>query len=119
MSSSTPTGVTITEHLFSDTIVSKVISASVKYSIPLTGTTVTAGNISQLILQPAGTLSTLTIAFPPDPMDGQLFNITSSQIVTTLTVTGASFANTAPSALAVFTPKQYVYSSGSGSWWSV
>lgn len=116
---STAFGVSKTEYLYSDYHFSDVNISTVQYEVPLAAETVTVGQTSHLILNPAGTLATLTIEFPASPKDGQLFNVTSSQIVTALTVTGASFADAAPTDLAVFTPLQYIYSADSDSWWAV
>ena len=116
---STAFGVTDTKYLYSDYHFTDVSISTIQYEVPLTGATVTVGATSHLVLNPAGTLATLTIAFPANPKNGQLFNVTSSQIVTALTVTGATFADAAPADLAVFTPLQYIYSSDSGSWWAV
>lgn len=74
------------------------------YNAPLTGATITtAANTRYLILNPAGTISTLTVVMPPSPVDGQLFNLCTTQIVTSLTLsagTGTTIKN-APTALLV------------------
>ncbi len=59
---------------------------SIQYNVPTTGTTVTAtAQVQTLVLNPAGTLVSLAIRFPPSPVDGQVFNVCISQIITTLT----------------------------------
>jgi len=57
---------------------SDVVKAGTNTQIatPLTGTTVTiASTTTRLLLQPASTLTTLTIAFPSSPIDGQTIRI--------------------------------------------
>jgi hypothetical protein len=54
---------------------------------PLTGASLTIGNdTSIVVLEPAGTISTLTLALPVAPQDGASPCIWSSQIVSTLTL---------------------------------
>lgn len=58
-------------------------------STPLTGTTVVMSSTSTLnIVNPAGTLSTLTVTMPTNPVEGQVCQMMITQIVTTLTITG-------------------------------
>lgn len=63
------------------------------YNAPLTGATITMTNLQRrLIIDPAGTIATLTVVFPAATtlVDGQLFNMCTTQIVTTLTMTAGS-----------------------------
>lgn len=54
---------------------------------PTTGFSIAAGiNVTQLVLNPAGTLSTGTVTMPVSPGDNQPFQLFSSQTVTTLTM---------------------------------
>lgn len=55
---------------------------------PTTGQAV-AAIARTLILTPAGTLATLTVNFPTNPVDGQEFWIRSNQILTALTMVAA------------------------------
>ncbi len=65
------------------------IGYTLQYSAPSTGATVTVSDhVSQLIVDPAGTLAALTINMPAAPVAGQEVNIAFSQIVTTLTMSG-------------------------------
>lgn len=63
------------------------------YNVPTAGGTVTIpafdGPIQHVLLEPAGTLATLTITLPA-AADGQTVVIGSSQIVTVLTLTSAA-----------------------------
>jgi hypothetical protein len=62
---------------------------SKQYFTPTTGATVTIANADfdiRVILNPAGTLATLTVAMPSSPKDGQRVEVASSQIVTALTM---------------------------------
>lgn len=60
-----------------------------QYATPTTGSTVNANaGVEALMLNPAGTLATLTVALPVSPVDGQSFSISTTQIITALTITG-------------------------------
>jgi hypothetical protein len=63
-----------------------VITESYSYQTPTTGSTLTlAQGYRNVIIDPAGTLSSLTITMPIGVYDGQKLTIASSQIVTTVT----------------------------------
>jgi hypothetical protein len=104
--------------------------------VPLTGATITFGGAigcspvsatagactSVLQLTPAGTLATLTIKTPLYPVDGEVMQIFSTQIITALTMT-ASQSQTIDgglTALAANTGYAWLYSAGSsatnGTW---
>jgi len=51
-----------------------------------TNTVVTTSGINNLVCNPAGTLAALTIDFPANPLNGQTFNISISQIITSITL---------------------------------
>ena len=60
---------------------------------PTTGQTVTVLPTdceTSVLIEPAGTLATLTIAFPAGSTDGVIINVMSSQILTVVTHTTAS-----------------------------
>lgn len=86
-------------------------------SVPTTGGTVTVANTNRrTVLNPAGTLATLTVALPTG-IDGQLLTVTSTQIVTSLTVSSAG--NTvlgAPAALAVGQSFTMIYNLSGTTW---
>ena len=89
----------------------------VQYATPTVGQTVTVnsnGNVF-LLINPAGTLASLTITLPGSPSDGDSVLIKSTQIVTTLTMNGGTIIN-ALVALAVGTTQQYVYSATAAKW---
>jgi hypothetical protein len=78
-----------------------------QYAVPLTGDTVTLSTTTPIcIIDPAGTLAALTVAFP-DPatdttvVDGTLLSFSSTQKLTALTLSGgsASFCFNAPTAV--------------------
>lgn len=57
--------------------------------VPTTGQTITPANAMGdiiLVLEPAGTLATLTVNTPSTPVDGQRFSVMSTQIITALTL---------------------------------
>lgn len=87
---------------------------------PTTGSTVTVsdgGNV-HLIINPAGTLATLTVTFPSSPSDMDIVTMSSSQIVTALTMSGGTFIG-ALTTLAVASFARYMYSSTSSKWWRI
>lgn len=71
------------------------ISASTaQYAVPTTGQTVsvtqTGASTLNLVIDPAGTLATLTIALPTGSFDGQRFSLMTSQALTGVTMTTAT-----------------------------
>lgn len=86
----------------------------INYSVltPVTGFSTTFPNYTNtLILTPAGTLSTGTIIMPALLFDGQIIAITTSQTVTTLTLTansGQTIVGTATTITAA-TPLKFIY----------
>lgn len=90
---------------------------------PLTGATITLGaGVSQLVLDPAGTIAALTIVLPTAAqlIDGQELKVSSTQTITTLTVTAG--ANTTIVATATTTlgattaPLDLIYHAASAKW---
>jgi hypothetical protein len=73
-----------------------------QFAVPTTGQTVTvAAGDSWLVLTPAGTLAALTVNLPTSRTDGQTVLVNSTQILTSLTVSGAgTTVNGAPTTLA-------------------
>ena len=66
-----------------------------QYSTVATGT-ITAQDTKQdimLVHNAAALASTLTIAFPATPIDGQIFGITSALGITALTISGGTTTN--------------------------
>lgn len=56
---------------------------------PLTGATLTmAIGMSALVIDPAGTIATLHVVLPPDPTDGQIFELSTTNTITAITCTG-------------------------------
>ncbi len=85
--------------------------------IPETGDTITllSGKVDNLI-NPAGTLSTLTIELPANPNDGQTVKMTFRRAITTLTIdgNGSTLVGTAPTSAAIGTQLEYKYYTGIG-----
>ena len=64
---------------------------SFSFQRPLTGATLTASTgLGAFVLQPAGPLATLNVVLPAGPTDGQIFEISTTQTITALTVTAPS-----------------------------
>lgn len=88
-----------------------------QYATPTTGSTVTVNNTGyiNLMLNPAGTLATLTVTLPGSPTDGDKVTVASSQIVTGLTMNGGTIIG-ALTTMAVGAFASYVYVSDATSW---
>ena len=90
---------------------------------PTTGTTVTIANADgdiRLILNPAGTLLALTVAFPSAPHDGQVLDMACSQIITGLTSTsGGTILGTLTTMAAVNGFASWVYDLAGTKWYRV
>jgi len=70
-------------------------SQPVTPSAPTTGQTVVMSTTQSLnIVNPAGTLASLTVTMPTNPVDGQVCQILFTQTITSLTLTGCTPAIT-------------------------
>lgn len=66
-------------------------ATSYSYQQPATGATLTApAYLGAYVVDPAGTLASLTVVMPPGANDGQLFEISTSQAITALSVSPAA-----------------------------
>lgn len=90
---------------------------SVQYAVPTTGGTVNVNNNGtvKLLLNPTGSLLALTVNLPSAPENGDSVTLASSQIVTTLSMTGGTIIGPLTS-LAVGTFVSYIFNSDSGQW---
>ena len=99
------------------------ISPKKQIATPTTGTTVTVANADgdiRLILNPAGTLLALTVAFPSAPRDGQILAMSSSQILTGLTLTsGGTILGTLTTMAAVNGYASWVYDLAGTKWYRI
>lgn len=88
-----------------------------QYTTPTTGATITvnSGGCINLVVDPAGTLATLTITLPASPSDGDVIDIMCTQIVTALTMNGGTIVG-GLSSFAVGTASRYRYNSDSSKW---
>lgn len=95
---------------------------SYDYQAPATGFSYTFGSGTQvLLMNPAGTLLTGTITMPANPSDGMTITFSSSQAITTLTVsanTGQSILNPLTT-LALGGSASYMYRLASTTWHKV
>lgn len=98
------------------TLDSRAVPA-LQYTTPATGDTITGNTngYTRLIINPAGSLLTLTINFPSTPSDGDIFEICSSQAVTTLTMGNGTVVGPLTT-MAIGTFAGYVYSATSSKW---
>lgn len=89
-----------------------------QYSQPTTGQTVAANpGVQMLFIDPAGSLLALTVTLPDSPVDGQVFSMSSSQAITTLTITGTIVGTLTTMALGGFA--RFCYSSTATKWFRV
>lgn len=66
-------------------------SSGYAYTQPTNGETiVVAGATAALVLDPAGSLATLTVDLPQATQDGQCFKLSTTQTITALTAQGAT-----------------------------
>lgn len=88
-----------------------------QYATPATGGTVTVNSNGyvKLVINPAGTLATLTVTFPGSPSDGDTINMGCTQIVTALTMNGGTISG-GLSSLAVGTAGTWTFNSDSSTW---
>lgn len=100
-------------HLFARADQSKSVQ------VPTTGFAITVGNnTSTLIINPAGTLATGTVTMPATPIDGQEVRLSSTQTVTTLTVspnTSQTISN-APTTIAPGQGFAWIYHLATTNW---
>ena len=69
----------------------RTIGANYAYQTPTSGATLTASaHLGAYILEPAGTLASLTIVVPTAPNDGDEFEATTTETITALTVNPAA-----------------------------
>ena len=86
--------------------------------VPITGFSITiANNTSTLLLNPAGTLASGTIALPTTPFDGMEVQVATSQTITALTVTSSQTINGAPTTLTANTGFKYIYHLAATTWY--
>ncbi len=93
------------------------------YSVqaPTSGNTITIDSATPvLLLNPAGTLSTLTVNMPANPMDGMIARIGSDQGVTVLTVGGnGNTIKNAPTTLAAGGGLAWQYNKSGTTWFRI
>lgn len=89
----------------------------VQYTTPATGDTISVGTTGfiRLLINPAGSLLALTVSLPSTPTDGDILQMSSSQIVTGLTMSNGTIIG-ALTTLAVATFAQYTYSGTASKW---
>lgn len=86
---------------------------------PTTGfTQAPAHGVTQLVLNPAGTLATGTVTFPPTPGDNQPFELVTTQTITTLTLntSDGSTIDSAPTTITAAAALQYRFIASLGIW---
>ena len=90
------------------------------YQTPITGFSITLGNTTtHTILDPAGALASGTIVMPASPSDGLIVTVSTTQTITTLTVspnTGQTVKN-APTTMPAGFVFSYIYRSANTTWY--
>ena len=89
------------------------------FQTPSTGFTITIANATTFLnLDPSGTLLAGTINLPAAPIDGQIVEVSSTQTVTTLTVSGNGHTiKNAPTTIAAGTGFSYRYHLANTTWY--
>jgi hypothetical protein len=93
-------------------------------SLAATGTYTIPNNITNVILDPTGTLTAATITLPAAPYDGQIVRITSSQSITpTLVITPSSAATTIKNSPTAFGTSPFsatfIYNLAKNTWYRI
>ena len=89
---------------------------------PITGFSYSAAtNTNVLTIKPAGGLAAGTVTMPVSPSINQVFRITSTQAITTLTLTvpAGQTVNGAPTTLTANTPIGWVWSASDNNWYRI
>lgn len=103
-----------------------------QYITPSTGFSYTSGNSTQLLyLVPSATLATGTVTMAPNPGDGQVFTLMSTQTQTAITIAANTSFNSAqtlytsngalatPTALVANTQYKWVYVKAQSAWFRI
>lgn len=93
--------------------------APVTQLTPLTGFTYNVPDgVQHLLITPAGTIAAGTVSLPPNPSDNFVFNVSSSQTITALTVTAQSGRTIygAPTTIGAAAPFEYRYNQAQNAW---
>lgn len=93
-----------------------------QFDTPAAAGTVTIGSrVSVSVIDPAGTIASLTITLPASPQDKQRIRVGSSQIVTVLTVNaaGAETVKDPVTSLAAGGTFEYIYRSANTTWYKI
>jgi len=88
---------------------------------PATGATLSAGNRNGnivLLIDPAGTLASLTVNFPNTPSDGDIATISTSQTITSLTLGNGTILGTVTT-LSANGFAQWIYNAASNKWFRI
>lgn len=99
----------------SSTSINGYTAMPASYFTPVTGGTVTTVQTANII-EPAGTLATLTVNLPSTPVDGQICTYTFTQVITALTFGNGTFVNTATAATAGQVIK-WIYNTAQTKWY--
>lgn len=89
---------------------------------PTTGATVAIQNANsdiRLLLNPASTISALTVIMPSQPFDGQIINICSSQLITVLTINSSATILGTISSIGVNAFAGWVYNITNNNWYKI
>jgi hypothetical protein len=88
-------------------------------AIPLTGGTVVLSAAAPYqIINPAGTLATLTITLPAAPANNQMQYVSFMQVITAATFNGGTILG-APASLAIGGTVGFVFDAGTAAWYRI
>jgi hypothetical protein len=91
-----------------------------QYVTPITGDTiaVTSSRNTTLLINPSGTLATLTVNLPLTPIDGDIVTMSSSQVITALTIGSGTIVGTL-STLSIAGFARFQYNAVANKWFRV
>lgn len=88
--------------------------------VPVSGDTVIFNNlVKRLILNPAGTLATVTVSLPSTPFDGQEICINTTKNITALSLSSSKTIVGATTSLTANTSTRYFYISSDNTWYKL
>lgn len=101
------------------TIINYLTNAAPTTTTPTTGGTVSCTNrcgYQKQIIAPAGTLATLTLVLPANPINGEIVELVFTQIITALTVTNGPLLGFTSGGTMATGSRRYVYNAASAAW---
>lgn len=106
--------------LYTDLKTQAATSGDYDFFIPRAADTLTLTGVQHVILDPAGTIASLTIILPSSPLDGQVCGVSSTHTISALTLHGAGadhVSTAAPTSLTAGASFQLLYRVDNTTWY--